>query len=99
MNSLRFSLAFALFLAGEVYSKVCPAGWIDASKADLDCLLVTPNPSTWPEARVQCNNLGGRIVSIKKEKQLKFLQSYFLSKKTYLAITSYGLMEITLLKT
>ena len=51
----------------------CPEGWIDASSADMGCILLDRSPQTWDAANNRCQSLGGTLVQINNEAQLEFL--------------------------
>merc|ERR1719348_2436582 len=80
MVVMKIALVFALF-AGETLSKkptFCLPGWLDASDAGLDCLLFSVNRNEWLGAKQFCLAAGGKLVAIREEKQLTFLQAFFL---------------------
>ena len=75
-----FNLVFAsppvLNISKNPPNATCPGheGWLDASSADMGCVLFDVSPYTWDAANNRCQTLGGTLVEIENEKQLEFLQ-------------------------
>merc|ERR1711909_6800 len=60
----------------ETIKDDCPSGWTDATYVGMGCLRFDSSKSyTWDKAHGFCTTVGGHLVEIKTEGELKFIRN------------------------